>query len=223
MKKKVIIPTLVAGMVLGGSLVGYASPKLSLYLDDKKQTVAVKDVKGTKYIALKDVPKLYGGKYTYDAKTGKNILKTKNYVKGDRVYTPNKTFKGDHASITVNKVSALKEYKGRSSNRGLQAIVLDITIKNTTNKYIKVTPYDYNREYLFNTNEKAYLSLTDSTYDEHQIAPSKTSKAQIVLYPNGELNELKSVSSYIVVQGGMAKGDKRWKQKSETKLDVKFR
>ena len=77
MKKKAVVLTLIIGMILGGAVATYAAPKLSLYLDDKKQSVAVKKVGNQNYIALKDVPKLYGGSYSYDSKTGKNKLKTK--------------------------------------------------------------------------------------------------------------------------------------------------
>ena len=217
-------------MILGGAVATYAAPKLSLYLDDKKQSVAVKKVGNQNYIALKDVSKLYGGSYSYDSKTGKNKLKTKSYLSGDKKYTVNKTFKGDNFQVKVNNISALKNFKGRTSDVGKKAILLDVTFKNTSNQYINYsdsTSDERYRNYLafvFNTNEKAFVNYNDSTYDSHNLAPNESRKATLVVYVEGNINKLNSFYSYIQFSvGAKFKNDTFFSRSEDVKLDVKFR
>ncbi|MBA2877198.1 hypothetical protein HNR63_000225 [Anoxybacillus kamchatkensis] len=176
-----------------------AAPKVTLFFNNKAYKTDVRIINGKPYVPLADVVALFGGKMTYEKKSNSYKVTSKDYkpvsTSAVQSFNVNVTGSSGPMKIKIHKVTLYPSYKYDPYLPPIRAIVLDVTVENTSSN--KVSWYPVQGTFALNTGEQIEDAILYSENVEGDFLGRTVKKGKIVLKVKSDLNAVRSMQYYI--------------------------
>ncbi|MEB3750564.1 hypothetical protein EP10_001403 [Geobacillus icigianus] len=199
MKKKMGLSALIIFAILFSFGLGaIAAPKLTLLFNNKQQKIDVRIINNQPYVPLYSIVGLFGGKVTYEKKTNRYQVTSKDFnphPSQAKSYTVNVMGASGPMKITINKVTVDPAYKYDPYLPPIKAVVLDVVVENTSSA--KISWHPAQGIFALNTGEQIEDALLYSQNVSGDFLGHTVKKGKIALPVHGDLERVRMVKCYI--------------------------
>lgn len=202
MKKKLFIALGLVGLITLSISIGvYAASDIKLFINGKAITADVQIVNGSSYVPLRIVSESLGGvvKWDGDARTisitSGTPAPTPIPANPPKVFPVNVNVESGPMKINISKVTLDPAYQKDSYYPIENAIVLDVTIENTSTDSVRWNPSQ--GTLTLNTKEQIDLSSANSDRVDGEFVGKVIKTGKIVFATKSDLSLINSIS-YVI-------------------------
>jgi hypothetical protein len=221
LRKKSLFTGLIAiSLFFTFSLGVFASPKLSIWFNNKAQKVDIKMFSNKPYVPLNDVVSWFGGKVTYDKKTNVYKVTSKDFDPNPvKSFNLNVLQTSGPVELKITKVTLNPTYKKDQYSAAVNALVFDIQVSNTNSDKISIHPAQ--GIYALNTGEQIddVYPLMYSDNIGGDFLGGAVKKGRLIIPVKGKLDQVNSV--HFNISGPF--DDNLDRLGNDLDFDVKFR